>query len=814
MEKNAPRAACGAHRRGFDRRVALSVALLVAVIAGLFVSFAPDANAATPLPAPITDYANYPAGIVPSLIPAGCNAQGGAIVTGALYSSGGQSTQFLESLQLQAGDTVRMTWTGFAAGCAGARISLAVKASQHPVFDPTDNQKLVAFDSCGGDGPSCSNGENGFGPLTITVPDVQTACNFQIDAVIGAPLAEVGPNGSYYSQDSRGLYGKPSGPNMLIRANNGGIGDCTVPPEASAQLRCTLINGTPGVHVTVNNPDDDDTAVVDILKNGALVVDNLSIAPNGSESRDIPFANGQTATVTVHDTVGGTDVFSQSFTANCLNPAATATKSCASGGVNVHLSNLGAQQAATFVVTVGGTSTPHTVAAGGTEDFTIPVAENGTVHVTVTSGGATLIDSDFTLDCFNPAASATKSCAEGGVLVHLSNTGGELPVTFTVTVDGTSTQHIVAANGSEDFTVPAAENQTVHVTITSGESTFVDNSYTFDCVNPAASALRSCSSGGIEVHLSNTGGELPVDFVVTVDGVPTTHTVAADGSEDFTVPVAENGTVHLTITSGQTSFVDDDFTLDCVHPTASAAKNCIEGGVEIHLANTGGELPATFIVTVGDTSTTHTVPADGTEDFTVPVAENDTVHVAITVGDSSVQQPAFNANAVQAAAETDAPLVDSDFTMDCFQPGATMQNVCGEDGGAQLTLTNTGEQPAELTVTKNGVVIDTVTVAPNGTEVRTYPMNEDETATFQVTGAGYDSGAQTVTHDCAQVQAVTETPTTAASSEALARTGASGTRLLLTIAGLLLMVGGLFLAVANRRALRPAEVRNSKSRGR
>jgi hypothetical protein len=35
--------------------------------------------------------------------------------------------------------------------------------------------------------------------LTIAIPTKQQACNFQFDAVIGPPLQNVGPNGSYYS---------------------------------------------------------------------------------------------------------------------------------------------------------------------------------------------------------------------------------------------------------------------------------------------------------------------------------------------------------------------------------------------------------------------------------------------------------------------------------------------------------------------------------------------------------------------------------------------------------------------------------------
>ena len=104
------------------------------------------------------------------------------------------------------------------------------------MFVLNDNQTLVSFDSCGGDGPSCTNPNGGFGPLTITVPPLSVTCNFQVDSVIGPPLQVVGPDGSYYSQDSRKANGKPSGPNMLISAHNGGAGDCVQPPTGHRTL--------------------------------------------------------------------------------------------------------------------------------------------------------------------------------------------------------------------------------------------------------------------------------------------------------------------------------------------------------------------------------------------------------------------------------------------------------------------------------------------------------------------------------------------------------------------------------------------------
>jgi LPXTG-motif cell wall-anchored protein len=159
-------------------------------------------------------------------------------------------------------------------------------------------------------------------------------------------------------------------------------------------------------------------------------------------------------------------------------------------------------------------------------------------------------------------------------------------------------------------------------------------------------------------------------------------------------------------------------------------------------------------------------------------------------------------------------LVDhQSFTMDCFKPGATVKNSCVEGGGAVLTFTNTGESLVQLEVKKNGAVIDTVSVATGATETRTYPMAEDETATFRVTGGGFDSGDQQVTHNCVEATTTTTTPPTTTPptttpdtvegnqvvrGTTLPRTGSASTTGLTTMAGLLLIVGGLMMALANR----------------
>ena len=56
---------------------------------------------------------------------------------------------------------------------------------------------------------SCADAEN---TLSIVMPGDNAACFYQVDLVIGGPLADVGPSGSYYNNNTRvgqGQEGRP-----------------------------------------------------------------------------------------------------------------------------------------------------------------------------------------------------------------------------------------------------------------------------------------------------------------------------------------------------------------------------------------------------------------------------------------------------------------------------------------------------------------------------------------------------------------------------------------------------------------------------
>jgi hypothetical protein len=410
------------------RKVAFAVGLLVALFGGLVVSFASTAQAATTATA-ITDYVNYPV-LTPALLPATCTntgkaggtpISGPAVLQGISYvvrHNGVDSapSSNLTGFSLVVGDKVTMTWTAYTAGCEGTGISLAVKATQHPTFVPQDDQHLVSFVYCSES--NCGPTNDAFGHLSLTIPDQATACNFQLDAVIGPPLNNVGPNGSYYNNLTRGANNKPHGTetdlNMLIGANNGGLGKCIIPPTATASLNCAH-QGGPGVDVVISNPDDDDTALVDVYKNGTVVnTSPLSVAPLGTTNFTVPFGVNETATVSVNDTVGGTlhpgnEVFSSAFTADCVHPGATISHSCAAGGVNVEFTNTGAASTQMTVTKAGVAIETVTVPGNGTAHRTYPMAEDETATYRVTGAGFDSGNMVITHDCVLAESTTTTS---------------------------------------------------------------------------------------------------------------------------------------------------------------------------------------------------------------------------------------------------------------------------------------------------------------------------------------------------------------------------------------------------------------------
>lgn len=217
------------------RKAALLAAFLgVALAVGAAIT-APGAGAQTAAPAasaaPVTDYAAYPAAL-----PTGCPDGSAALLDASFDNGRGGEAADLRALDLRSGDTLTMTWSDFAAGCTTAAgdpaiaVTLAAYDAGAATFDPTLDQTLLpGWTTCGFGQTACALTDGRY-RLSVTIPTAEVACNVQAEAVIGLPLAVVGPNGSYYNSAVRG----DQRPNMLIAATNVTTSPCPPPAPAPA----------------------------------------------------------------------------------------------------------------------------------------------------------------------------------------------------------------------------------------------------------------------------------------------------------------------------------------------------------------------------------------------------------------------------------------------------------------------------------------------------------------------------------------------------------------------------------------------------
>src|SRR5438552_13728455 len=199
------------------RLIAAALALgLVLLVLGMVLA-PPAAKAQIPdaqRPPLVTDYANYPNTPQAHLTP-GCDFSGLLNPTfGARLAATGSGVEFgpygdLGSLPpLGEGDLVRMAWTGVTPACVGSAVSFVVKVALGPTFDPTVDQLTGPNGGYSVDFLTAGPGE-----LTFPMPDLARfglGCDYQLDAIVGIPLADVGPSGSFFSGSLRAQYGKGS----------------------------------------------------------------------------------------------------------------------------------------------------------------------------------------------------------------------------------------------------------------------------------------------------------------------------------------------------------------------------------------------------------------------------------------------------------------------------------------------------------------------------------------------------------------------------------------------------------------------------
>src|SRR3954467_2234935 len=173
-------------------------------------------------------------------------------------------------------------------------------------------------------------------------------------------------------------------------------------------------------------------------------------------------------------------------------------------------------------------------------------------------------------------------------------------------------------------------------------------------------------------------------------------------------------------------------------PTVSFNNDCETGAILISLGNVQGTAPTTFTLTYGGADHTVDVPAGGTSNQSIPVAEDTTG--SVTVAATGVAgTPITHTWARNCSTDTDQTPAAA--------PTAAISHSC-EIGGFHGHPGNTaGTAPADFTVHYNGAD-HAVTVAAGTTTEFTVPVDEDTRSRVPVAATGLPTQSDPFARDC------------------------------------------------------------------
>ncbi|HQZ35062.1 MAG TPA: LPXTG cell wall anchor domain-containing protein [Ilumatobacteraceae bacterium] len=463
---------------------------------------------------------------------------------------------------------------------------------------------------------------------------------------------------------------------------------CDLAPTFSYTSGCTSGDGV--VTVTLKNDGDDVNATF------VLQGTTHTLAPGQTKVVALaPFADGN-ANITL--SVNGLNK-NFSVTIDCDRPGQPAVdiaQVCANedGTATLTLKNIGGQLPLTFVVN----ATSYSVPANSTLNVDVAGLNDGSNTIVVTQNGVHF-DKTITVACDKaPTVDHAESCVEGSggvskgkVQITLHNNGDDVGMVFTV--NGTPTAS-VPPKGSLVVTIDNLADGPHAFTVSGGGKTF-DFSVTTSCDHPGTPSVtteQACVTvdGQVIVHLTATGGELPVAFLVN----GTAYSVQPNTTVDATVNGLNDGLQHITVTSGATDF-SFDVTVNCDAPpkvTATAECTNFDGTVSVLLENPGDDVSVKFTVN----GTDYIVAAGGSTTATVSGLADGPYSITLSIND--VAQPALTG------------------TTDC-DPVVSVTAVCNTvdtSGAVSLywyTVTNT--EGTDLTLTWDG---GSATIPTGGTK--------------------------------------------------------------------------------------------------
>jgi hypothetical protein len=338
-------------------------------------------------------------------------------------------------------------------------------------------------------------------------------------------------------------------------------------------------------------------------------------------------------------------------------------------------------------------------------------------------GGVVVIDEGegvsvtITNTYWNGAAPRAVLAAECGVgITGTLYNDGDLPTTFTLTIDGGDPQEITVDPGESK--VLDTERAT-EVTVTGpgvDETISFDPDDCFELGTPTFSFACDLEGSTVTVTLEDLG-ELESDYDLYVDGELVD---SFTGSFERTIPVTEGETYEIEVRSGDASLGSETYTVNCVSTEGFAySRSC--DAFTITLAAGEAELPARYTVEVtvdGVTSTEEYEVEPGAEPVVIEGSVSEGQEVGIVVSEETrgvLAQDSWVANCAVPPTPP-PPMPPSSPT-----PSASVAGIC-VPLSVQVTLVSLGG-PSPFDVFVDGELVasreslrgsDTIAVALDG----------------------------------------------------------------------------------------------------
>jgi uncharacterized cupredoxin-like copper-binding protein len=523
-------------------------------------------------------------------------------------------------------------------------------------------------------------------------------------------------------------------------------------PEVDNEVEC--VDGNGDVTITLANAGGDVDVVFVVTDPRDQSTEQRTVSPG--DSTTVVLSGFDDGSYTVGVTADG-ESFDQPVEVACDVPGVPEVSSeveCVDGDgdIAITLANTGGTESIEFVVTDprDGTTVTRTVDVGDSTSVVLEGFGDGTHTIGITADG-NAVDQTVEVACDRPGEPAVDSNVEcidrdGDVTITLSNTGGDKQVIFKVTDprDGTVATRSVNPGKSKTVVLEGFTDGTHTIAVTAQGSSF-DQTVEVACDVPGVPEVETSGTciegdGVVKITLRNTGGDKPVEFIVTDPRDGSTQERTLDPGETDAVALEDlaDGTYTIEVTADGVKF-NQVVDVACDRPGEPEVDSEVEcdagdGDVAITLANTGGDDPVEFVVTD---------PRDGS-----------TVTRTVDVGDSTtVVLEGFDDGTHTIGVTADGAELDVTVDVACDVPGVPEVDASAEcvdfDGEITITLANTdGTEPIEFVVTDprdDSTVTRTVDVGDTATvELVGFA---DGTHTIGVTADGVELD-QTVDVDC------------------------------------------------------------------